>query len=524
MSLDWITRPLDPADPCGADLFHDDDPEYAEYYLDALARLPEGDDYVKIGMRMGSGTDKLPDIVFNPKDVTLKRELASIDGLLRRSRDLRLLALRAQWSALAANPKELLVSLEATAALLEAAPAACHPSLADGPSERLDALNDIAAMGSMLLPLRYLELGTSGVSLRAVRVARGELTPHDGEDDLMESALLAALAKDKDGAGEVHGVVVGIKAAVTRIESACLVADPPHPPKLGLLHAELDAVLGLLATAIPDLMPVPEQETDAGDDMPVTPSAPSAVGPVVSEVVDHEDARRRLVAVETYFTTREPSSIAVLLVTQARQLIGQSMMEVFKTLLPVSSPRAKIRFVDEMGFTLSHEALARLAVEVEVAEPPEPPSPFHPGPQTPSSHSADETPEETAEETADKSPVEDAEGVPMDGAVAEASTSDGPAAEETEPGAVSAAEDTDTAPDAIPTEGTDHRPIVSEKPVERPWVTSQTEAVEQMRIVETYFNAVERSSPVPILLARARSYVGKDFESILREIVPSGDY
>ena len=102
MSLDWITTPVTQDAPGGPDLWMDDDPEFSEYYFDAQGRLPEADDYVKLGLEMGSG-GKAEDQIFDPKSVDLKAELATIDGLLKRTRDVRLLTLRAQWGACCTN-------------------------------------------------------------------------------------------------------------------------------------------------------------------------------------------------------------------------------------------------------------------------------------------------------------------------------------------------------------------------------------------------------------------------------------
>jgi type VI secretion system protein ImpA len=37
---------------------------------------------------------------------------------------------------------------------------------------------------------------------------------------------------------------------------------------------------------------------------------------------------------------------------------------------------------------------------------------------------------------------------------------------------------------------------------------------------EAFFKGTEPSSPIPMLLARARSYIARDFSSILTEILP----
>ncbi|MEL6915896.1 MAG: type VI secretion system ImpA family N-terminal domain-containing protein [Pseudomonadota bacterium] len=520
MSLDWIKEPVSADAPAGEDLWENDDAEFGEYYFDAMGRLPEADDYVKLGLQMGGGSDKQPDVIFDPKDVDLKGELAQIDALLKRSRDVRLLTLRAQWCALAANPRALLETLEGMAALLETFPNDCHPSLADGPRDRLDAINDLALVGAMILPLRYLDLGNSGASLRAIRVARGELTAHDGEEDLIASNLLSALTKGGPDVEQAFDQITEIKATVARIETACLTTDAPHTPQLTLLKTELDGILSLMAEANPELAPETGEEAAETAEGGAAADGPAGPGGTVTmqvrpatQVIDHDDARLRLVGVETYFGKHEPSSAAVLLVTQARLLIGKSLIEAFDTLMPDAASRGKMKFVEEFGFTISHASLTRLAGEMRVEDYPEaePPAPA-PTPVV----APDPAPEVMAEA------VEDA--------VTTQESAEGDAAAETE-GAEGAAEaappEHESEPAPEPTAHPDPAPPAPPPAPDRPAfyrVSNQGEATAQVLAVETYFRAVEKSSPVPVLLSRARAYIGKDFEALMREFLPPGDY
>jgi predicted component of type VI protein secretion system len=49
---------------------------------------------------------------------------------------------------------------------------------------------------------------------------------------------------------------------------------------------------------------------------------------------------------------------------------------------------------------------------------------------------------------------------------------------------------------------------------------TRIEASQLLSSVESFFRQVEPSSPIPTLLIRARSYFGKDFSSILNEMMP----
>ena len=90
-------------------------------------------------------------------------------------------------------------------------------------------------------------------------------------------------------------------------------------------------------------------------------------------VANHRQARATLEEVERYFAETEPSSAALLLTTQARLLIGKSLIEAMETLMPQHAARAVIAFGGDNGFSLSMEQLKSLSAagtrprEVEAA-------------------------------------------------------------------------------------------------------------------------------------------------------------
>ncbi|WP_194269420.1 type VI secretion system ImpA family N-terminal domain-containing protein [Tritonibacter litoralis] len=465
MSLEWISQPLNEASPAGDDLFETDDAAYGDYYFGAVGRLPEPGDYFRPGMEIGG--NKQPDVIFDPKSVALGEELAAIDGLLKRSRDLRLLVLRAQWAMLAGDLETTVESVEATAALLEALPDAAHPKLVDGPRDRLDALNDLTQVGAMILPLRYLNLAGSGTSLRKILVTKGRYTPHDGEHDLMLDPLLKMLAEAGDEFDVVRGLIKRFFAALEQIEMACLSSDTPHKPQLRSLKDELTEILALLAEARPDLDQLDgDSDEVSGCELEVPPYAAAQashaghieggsvwVAPV-TEVQSHDEARERLKAVENYFTLREPSSAALLLVTQARLLIGKSLIDAFEELMPNAVDRAVVEFTSAFDFKLARGQLRSLADHADIG----------------------------AEEVADSG---------------HSDTASGGGGIET--------------PDLSPATFGNFK------------VNNPEDAKSQIAAVENFFRSVEKSSPIPLLLARAKGYIGKDFEFLMREFIPS-DY
>ncbi len=540
MSLDWIKEALSEDAPAGPDLWEDDDPEFSEYYFDAAGRLPEADDYVRLGLTGGSG-DKAPDTIFDPKDVDLASELTQIDALLKRTRDLRLLTLRAQWSALAANMEELANSVSAMADLVEEMPDTVHPGLDDGPRDRLEAINDLSVMGAMILPLRYYDIGESGASRRNVMVCRGEVTPHDGEDDLSLDAMIADLAAKPEEMEAAHAHLTTFVDAIKRIELACLSNSKPHTPQLKTLSAELQAVLEVIGLADPKLA---EDTDEDGAEETAQAGAPTSGGPApkVTEVKDHDEARKRLVAVETYFGLKEPSSAAVLLVTQARMLIGKSLIDAFDVLMPNTADRAKVEFFSDNGFSLAHNQLRNLAdgVLVEEVEEPEPEPVYEPpAPEPEPEPEPIPEPEPDLEQTSeDQSDSEMSEEADNDADAVATDEEDGSEDSGEDTGEMSApfsggmsepfsggmsepfSGSSEPAPDPTPTPPAASTPSTPEVFI----VKDAAAAGAQIMAVETYFRAVERSSPIPLLLHRARGYIGKDFETLLKELVPKQDY
>ncbi|WP_339109785.1 type VI secretion system ImpA family N-terminal domain-containing protein [Thioclava sp. GXIMD4216] len=440
MNMEKLLTPVSAEAPCGADLSALMDPDYDEYYFGALGRLP--DRYFVPGVSRPDGSLS-PDRVFDPSEVDLAAELKQIDTLLARSRDLRLLVLRAQWQALAGRLLDLPETFETIAALMKTFGDDLHPSMQDGPSERREALNDLAAPVTMVQALQFAGLtGSTEVTLRKLRVASGELTALQNEQDLDGEAMTSLLA-DAGQASRVEKIadaVDRVLAAIAEISAASLRGS--HPITLGLtpLTAVLTQIYDVLAHARPGMVrradqdiaqaaaePAPEIADPAPQPVPSAPVNPAA-GP---RVESHDHARAVLEKVEQYYRQSEPSSAALVLVTQARLLIGKSLLEAIETLMPNRLSEAHIDFGPATGFVLDSARLQKLSATLP----------------------------ETA--VAEKKPPLPAVADILDG----------------------------------------------------------QKAAEAIAAVEAYFRRSEKSSPVPLLLARAASYIGRDFQGILKEFL-----
>ncbi|MCU0829705.1 MAG: hypothetical protein MUE52_20585, partial [Tabrizicola sp.] len=236
----------------------------------------------------------------------------------------------------------------------------------------------------------------------------------------------------RDRVDAVHAALSRITEALVRISSSCR-SHPSTPfaaPFEPVLKV-LGEMLGEIGNARPDL-----RGTEAPA-APVTAPAPAADTPAPAAVpvrvafANHAEARQALIACETYFQTHEPSSAALLLVRQARQLIGQPLVKALEALLPDDCAKAIVAFGPQTGFALPAQRLKSLS--------------------------------------------------------------------------------DDNLPVTVP----EVQPISPPPPV-----TSTAEATAVIRSVEDYFRAREKSSPVPLLLQRARSYMDKDFQALVDELIP----
>lgn len=451
MDLDALLRPVSPDMPCGQDLNATLDPEYEDYYFGALGRLP--DYYTQPGVARSDGSLS-PDKVFDPKSVDTATETRLIDALLGRSRDLRLLVLRAQWDILAGRLGPMVDAVDAMAGLLETYPDAVHPTTGAGPGDRRDAIADLNQQNTIVQPLLFTGLtGTTEVTLRKIRVAGGSGARLQDEHDLIPGPLTEALgmAANRKRVDDTHSALIRLVQALNRIDHACQShASAPFTPALDKVRGTVTDMIDAITNARPDLRgtdvasltatataPTPRPGRDGLQRPPVALAPVQAAPGPAPDVVSHLHARRILESCERYFRRAEPSSAALLLVTQARLLIGRPLIEALQTLLPQKSGQAVVDFGPATGFALDAERLALLSAAIP----------------------------ETA--------------------------------------------DTDTPNDPDP--GPDIR------------IRDGADVAAALRAVEDYFRRTERSSPVPVLLQRGRSYLDRDFQSLVDELIPQAE-
>src|SRR5262249_6220073 len=105
----------------------------------------------------------------------------------------------------------------------------------------------------------------------------------------------------------------------------------------------------------------PEQDTAGGAD------ASQAAAVSVGRFTSMPEAAAALAAVADYFSRSEASSPALLLVRQARQLVGKSFLEVMRVLVPNEVDRAMINIGSDQFFDLPVERLSPFSPDANVS-------------------------------------------------------------------------------------------------------------------------------------------------------------
>ena len=362
MRLDDLLKPVSPDAPCGEDLLAVDDPDFIDYYFNVEDRLPT------------SYFNMLRGTLFDAKSVDIKGEQAQLDGLLKRSRDLRLLALEAKFQILGGRFKPFAEAILGMAGLLEAYPADVHPT---DPIDRRNAIEELNALGTVSAPLEYVPLMTDrrigDIVYRTYGTGSGKIALREGETAGDSSNILTALGSADNAAtvDGLHAQISGLRGALRRIAEACKAGPSPFTPRVDRLEERLTGIEEMILAARSDLggqaagaEGVVEGAEGATGAVTVTGagSAMTFTIPATPEgLPDHRAAYRMMMAIELYFATQEPASLALILVTQARLLIGRPLVVAMDALMESTSGYASISFGSENGFSLSMSRMRDLS-------------------------------------------------------------------------------------------------------------------------------------------------------------------
>ena len=363
MRLDDLIKPISPDAPCGEDLLALDDPDYCDYYFNVEDRLPTS------YFNMVRGT------LFDPKSVDQKAESAQLDVLLKRSRDLRLLGLEAKFQILAGRFKGFSDAVMGFAGLIEAYPGEVHPVDA---VDRQNAIEELNALATIAAPLDYAILLTDkrvgDIIYRGYGTASGKIPTREGEQQGDVGSITGALSSSENAKAvdALYEQLTGLRGAIKTIIQLCQSGTPPYSPKLDRLDDKLADILAMVVSARGDLAaePAPVVEGAAGEALAAVATGATTTITVqmgTAEVPNHRVAYQLLQAVERYFATTEPASLALVLVTQSRLLIGRPLVEALDALLENSAGYASISFGTETGFAISMARMRDLSGQANIS-------------------------------------------------------------------------------------------------------------------------------------------------------------
>ncbi len=353
-----LCSPLSKADPCGPDLDAAGDTDYLNFFAQTEGLLPS---------TFFSSDDGKP---FDRAAVDLPGQVAAIAPLWARSRDLRLLVVRARLLILDRDLGGFAATVAAIAQWLDAYWDDVHPRAAGG-----DLAPRVAVLGALDLPtvtfpLQYAPLcearRVGAVTYRAWMIASGEVKPRAGEQKHPSAALTEAVADaaPEDMAATRRHVAM-LRASLGRIREIFLM----HGSSLGLetLPQLVDKLRGFV-----DPRAALQAETAAqsaeGDDSPAGAKERGAAAALGGAPTSLTEAQQALAAIAAYYSRSEPSSPTLPLVRQAHQLIGKSFFEVMSILVPTQMDKAAFQIGAEQFFELPVGKLSKLSE----AAPPSP--------------------------------------------------------------------------------------------------------------------------------------------------------
>ena len=454
-------------DPCGPDLEDDAD------FMNATARLE-----VALPAQYFRRDDDGRQVAFDRSQIEFPAAFTDLAKLLERSRDLRVLVLAGKLSILNRDVRAFADCLGCIASLLSEHWEAVHPRAMDGDFVMREvALQSLDELPTVVLPLQHAPLFVSRrigpFAFRSQLVATGETKLVEGEQHPDAGAIQAALAEvDLDDLTATLARVRAIAAALRTIRAIWLEkVGADHGLSFPRLSALVDQIVAFVDTAVarrsPDHQPLPATDAAPGK---VSASGTGSFAPgACSNILQVKDT---LAACLGYFRRMEPSSPAVLLIGQAQQLIGRSLIDVIQIMFPDHLGQAVLEIGDRTRFRLPLERLG----------------------------AADSEPEDAGGldgGSEDDASFEDGFDEGVDEVAAEGDAE--------APGA-----DTPVAvivPAAI-------------APADALRIESRAEAVAGMRAVAGFYRLNEPSHPTPLLMDKACALAQQDFMALLSNILP----
>jgi type VI secretion system protein ImpA len=344
--------------PCGPDLEAEGDAEFMNFMATVEGQLPAAF------------------FSFDRKSIDFAAAMANGGKLLARSHDARLLVLLAKLAILNRDLEGFAHWIAVLARLLADHWDDAHPRGEDGDFiARISQISTLDDGPVVVLPLQYTPLAETqreGVlTYRAQMVAQGEANKREGEI-LLDAAAIDKVLLNADMSRLTQSLrsLLSLKTSIALIRTTLIETvgfeQALNFEALAPLVERMAAFLQAAVALRDPSMAAPEARPDdaaAGSDTGA-PSAPSAFASLA-------DVDAALGAALAYFEKREPSSAAVLLIGQARQLLGKNLYDVMKLLAPAHAEAARIFVGADASFMVPVNSILATAGSAEAPERPE---------------------------------------------------------------------------------------------------------------------------------------------------------
>jgi type VI secretion system protein ImpA len=333
-----LLAPVSADAPCGPDLDAEGDPEFMNFMAAIEGQLPAAF------------------FSFDRKSIDFDEANAVGEKLLARSHDIRLLILLAKLSILNKDLDGFARWLVTLAQSLADHWDAVHPRSENGDfAARIAQLSTLNDGPVIVLPLQYAPLAESerdGVlTFRAQLAALGEVKPRDG-DNLPNGVAIDKLLLNGDMSrlAQTFKSLQGVKSSIGQIRATLIErVGFEQTPSFDALSPLVDRMTSFIHAAVarrdPSIAaPMPTEETP--------PSQADKSSGQTGEFASVAEVDAALEAALGYFERMEPSSAAVPLINQTRQLLGKNLYEVMKLLTPNYADNARIFVGAEGAFSV----------------------------------------------------------------------------------------------------------------------------------------------------------------------------
>jgi type VI secretion system protein ImpA len=355
----FALAPVSTDEPCGPDLDLEGDGEFLNFIAATEGHFPTNF------------------YAFQREAIDFPAALQTVDKLLKRTLDVRLLTLAAKLSVLNRDVAGFARFIGALAWLLREHWEGAHPRAEGGDySLRLGQVMALEDNALVLLPLQYarlLELPREGAfSYRDQLAATGAVQPRtvtrynekgvkeiSADEKFVAQKTIEKILRDVE-IEKLAALVETLRGLAQSLESirATTIEHVGYEngvelPKLDKLARDMaEFVRAALVTRDPTLAaPAGGAADEAAGEAAQTIAAPGAFA-------SRAEVDAALAAAFGYFALSEPTSPAVLLIAQAREMLGKNLYEVMKLLTPPHADAARVFVGPDGAFTVPVKILA----------------------------------------------------------------------------------------------------------------------------------------------------------------------